>query len=68
MSCDKCDDIHFAQREGKTCDECKCTCHINRINPLTSPNTPCYPYPYWQVIPHNSPTYTTDPFRGQTFC
>ncbi len=27
MSCDKCEDIHIAQRAGKQNDECHCSCH-----------------------------------------
>lgn len=27
MSCDKCTDIHKAQKEGKTQNGCKCNCH-----------------------------------------
>ncbi len=27
MSCDKCEDIHTAQRAGKQNDECRCSCH-----------------------------------------
>lgn len=28
MICDRCTDIHKAQREGKTQKECECSCHI----------------------------------------
>lgn len=28
MTCDRCTDIHKAQREGKTQQECGCSCHI----------------------------------------
>lgn len=28
MSCDRCSDIHLAQREGKTLSRCECGCHI----------------------------------------
>lgn len=28
MTCDRCTDIHTAQREGKTQRECGCSCHI----------------------------------------
>lgn len=27
MSCDRCSDIHKAQLNGKTNEECKCKCH-----------------------------------------
>lgn len=29
MTCDRCTDIHKAQREGKTQRECGCSCHSN---------------------------------------
>lgn len=29
MTCDRCTDIHTAQREGKTQQECGCSCHYN---------------------------------------
>jgi len=32
MTCEKCSDIHEAQREGKTQNECKCTCHDMEIS------------------------------------
>ncbi len=32
MSCDKCEDIHIAQRAGKQNDECKCSCHSGTID------------------------------------
>ena len=67
MTCDKCTDIHTAQREGKTTKECECNCHNETIrfpmNPTYipyCPPDPCCPvYPYWQVIPQYQPTYTT---------
>lgn len=29
MSCDRCIDIHTAQREGKTSKQCECDCHYS---------------------------------------
>jgi hypothetical protein len=29
MSCDRCVDIHEAQRKGNTVEECKCSCHFD---------------------------------------
>jgi len=29
MTCDRCTDIHKAQKEGKTQRECGCSCHYN---------------------------------------
>lgn len=80
MSCDKCTDIHYAQREGKTSDECRCTCHKEKINPLTNPIQPNYiPYypnhdPCCPTIPYSpiwcGTPYTTchDITSGRTFC
>jgi len=28
MACDRCEDIHKAQRNGKTNQKCECDCHI----------------------------------------
>jgi len=28
MTCDRCEDIHKAQKEGKTNQKCECDCHI----------------------------------------
>ncbi len=44
MTCDKCTDIHTAQREGKTQEECSCGCHVIKDNPLVSPPRPL---DYW---------------------
>ena len=38
--CDKCNDIHTAQKEGKQDKPCSCVCH-----PMTN-----IPAPNWQVI------------------
>ena len=32
MTCKRCDDIHTAQKDGKTQDECKCNCHDDTWN------------------------------------
>ena len=64
MSCDRCEDIHQAQREGKQSDECKCSCHTS----ITSPwNWETQPF-YYQA-PFNIPT-TGDPIppQGETIC
>lgn len=29
MACDRCEDIHQAQRNGKTNQKCECDCHIS---------------------------------------
>jgi len=29
MACDRCEDIHKAQREGKTNQKCECDCHYS---------------------------------------
>jgi len=29
MACDRCEDIHKAQRDGKTNQKCECDCHYN---------------------------------------
>ena len=29
MTCDRCEDIHKAQRNGKTNQKCECDCHIS---------------------------------------
>ncbi|KKN46034.1 hypothetical protein LCGC14_0677280 [marine sediment metagenome] len=48
MTCDKCTNIHDAQKEGKTQDECKCTCHGSTVTPLTNPwYDPCCPTIPW---------------------
>lgn len=77
MSCDKCTDIHYAQREGKTCEECKCGCHKERTNPLISPQPnyipwydPCCPTLPTGPIWCGTQPYTTchDITSGRTFC
>ncbi len=57
MSCDKCEDIHIAQRAGKQSDECRCSCHNGfssswhwDYNPLIIPYTGDPPF---------QPSYTT---------
>ena len=64
MSCDKCEDIHIAQRAGKQSDECKCSCHKS----ITLPS------PHWEIQPlyyqpQNIPC-TGDPIppQGETIC
>ena len=68
LTCDKCTDIHKAQKEGKTQEECKCKCHGKLdfpTNPFRTypddccpyiPVDPCCPaippYPMWQVFPN----------------
>lgn len=67
LTCDKCDDIHIAQRDGKTCDECKCTCHNNVIlypQPYYPPYNPCIPDPCCPTFVQPYYTYTT----GTTTC
>lgn len=64
MTCDKCTDIHEAQKSGKTQDACKCNCH-KESNPLISPNPNYIPYypnydPCCPTIPY-SPIWTISP-------
>ena len=58
MSCDRCDDVHVAQRAGKQSDECKCSCH-NSV----------FQYHYEWTSPQLIP-YTGDPIppQGETVC
>jgi len=63
LTCDKCEDIHIAQRAGKQSDECKCSCHKS--------NT--YDLPHWQIQPLYQPYLTPctgDPIppQGETIC
>lgn len=57
MTCDKCEDIHEAQRCGKTQEECKCTCHgtiLPNPYPWTNPFVdPCCP----DITPWYPPCY-----------
>ena len=39
MTCDRCIDIHKAQREGKTQRECGCSCHHYTFYTGTGTNT-----------------------------
>jgi len=61
LSCDKCEDIHIAQRAGKQNDECKCGCHNTIIQPW-----------HWDPQPWiwNPQPYTGDPIPPQyeTIC
>ena len=41
MACDRCSDIHQAQREGKTAKKCECDCHIYSNN---ESECTCYTY------------------------
>lgn len=65
MSCDRCEDIHIAQRDGKTSDECKCSCHTS----ITTTNPwhwePIQPFYYQPQVP-----CTGDPIppQGETIC
>jgi len=59
LSCDKCDDIHVAQRAGKTDRECKCSCHKE----MKFPTTPC-PDPWYPPFYPPSPIWT----YPQTVC
>lgn len=47
MTCNKCDDIHVSQRDGKQLESCKCECHNDIIIDLTytpyCPPNPCCP-------------------------
>ena len=62
MSCDRCEDIHKAQRDGKTSDECKCSCHT--LTQTYHWNTE----PQW-TVPFGQP-YTGDPpwKQGESIC
>jgi len=59
MSCDKCEDIHTAQRAGKQNDECRCSCHSGRLD-----------YQFQFDIPPQMQPCTGDPipWQGQTWC
>jgi len=64
LSCDKCDDIHIAQRAGKQNDECKCSCH--KVNTF-------YPSPRFEFQPiyyqPQAPSTGDPPFKqGETWC
>lgn len=39
MTCNRCYDIHEAQKNGKTNNECKCCCHNNTVSPTIWYNT-----------------------------
>jgi hypothetical protein len=49
MSCDRCVDIHNAQKLGNTVEQCKCSCHSNSTNGF---------HPYWV----NDTSTTADAF------
>lgn len=39
MTCKRCEDIHIAQKAGKTHEPCKCDCHNDYIGSWISPTT-----------------------------
>ena len=41
MTCDRCRDIHRAQREGKSNQSCGCSCHYSFSNIITQPKCIC---------------------------
>lgn len=58
MTCNKCDDIHQAQKEGKTQNSCECDCHHN--------NTRGYYYPWTNgcgCCPCTDPNYYNKPMH-----
>lgn len=66
MTCDRCEDIHKAQRDGKTSDECKCSCHTSTTT-ITSPWhwEPIQPLYYQPQVPCTG----DPPYRlGETWC
>ncbi len=62
MTCEKCDDIHTAQKEGKTQESCKCDCHPVHVCP--SPFTPQPEYPWW-TDPTSPGTVPNQPWYPQ---
>jgi len=73
IRCGKCADIHNAQLDGKTQEECKCDCHEKIQQPTYIPY--CPPDPCCPQFPPYQPVWTwtngtADPFpnRGYTFC
>jgi len=40
MTCDRCQDIHRAQREGKSNQPCHCNCHYS-VSSSTQPQCTC---------------------------
>ena len=60
MSCDKCEDIHIAQREGKQSDECHCSCHNGFSGSWHWDYQPLYqPFQPYTGDPLFRPSYTT---------
>ncbi len=65
MTCDRCEDIHKAQRDGKTSNECKCSCHT-----LTTITTQPW---HWETQPFyyqpQMPSTGDPPWKqGETTC
>ncbi len=47
MTCKRCEDIHVAQKEGKTQEACKCSCHntnnwVDLSGGATATDTTCF--------------------------
>ena len=66
MSCDKCDDIHIAQRAGKQSDECKCSCHNK--NSFSFPTQFEVDPPQFIPCYHNMGTGDPPYKQGETIC
>lgn len=47
MSCQRCLEVHNAQREGKTQESCKCSCHNDHHNYWYTGTTPSLTVPNW---------------------
>ena len=57
MACNRCEDVHNAQRFGKTQKGCECLCHDMLINYSPPTYQPYYP----QYCPTYQPHYITVP-------
>lgn len=61
MPCERCKEIHEAQKSGLTNLQCTCTCHKDHVCP-TQPN---WISPIWVVPTTPCPTI---PYYGYTWC
>jgi len=74
MACNRCEDVHNAQRSGDTQKGCECLCHDFNIYPTYIPWTPFYsPQPIYQPYPvvytgDTDPTFALDTGTTITSC
>ena len=67
MTCNRCTDIHQAQKEGKTQESCKCNCHTEKnytgtttipyttwTNTSSEPNTTNFTASYYTPYDHTN--------------